>query len=150
MKNLRYWLALLMLQAPLVAFASQGAAQQGVPPAPPVSTGGLLQVLLGLAIVLAAIAVTAWILKRMAPGQVAAGGAMRVIGGVALGTRERLVLVEVGETWLVVGVAPGQVNAVHAMPKPAGALIPDVAVNGAPGFQDWLKKALQSRQGSGK
>jgi flagellar protein FliO/FliZ len=69
---------------------------------------------------------------------------MRVIGGVALGTRERLVLVEVGETWLVIGVAPGQVSAVHAMPRPDGIAIPEAQAQ--PGFQDWLMKAMQGRR----
>ena len=43
-----------------------------------------------------------------------------MIGGVALGPKERLVLVEIGETWLVLGVAPGQVNTLHTLAKPEG------------------------------
>lgn len=131
----------------MLALANQGAAQPGAIPPSPMSIGSLLQVLVGLAVVLAAIAGTAWLLRRMAPGQVTAGGSMRVIGGVALGTRERLVLVEVGDTWLVIGVAPGQVRAVHSMPRPAGVTIPEGAGQGSAGFQDWLMKALQNRQG---
>ena len=54
----------------------------------------------------------AWLLKRFARGSWSLpAGAIKVIGGVAVGQRERVVVVEVGGTWLVVGVAPGQVRA---------------------------------------
>lgn len=86
-------------------------------PSSPVSMGGVLQVLFGLAVVLGTVAGAAWLLKRLAPGQVSAGGAIKLIGGIAVGPKERVVVVEVGDTWLVVGVAPGQVNALHNMPR---------------------------------
>ena len=44
-----------------------------------------MQVMLGLGLVLAAIAATAWLLKRLSPGQVTAAGSLRVVGGVAIG-----------------------------------------------------------------
>lgn len=78
----------------------------------------LFQVMLGLALVLAAIAGTAWLLKRLTPGQVAASGVMRVVGGVAVGPKERVVLVDVADTRLVLGVAPGRVTMLCQMPRP--------------------------------
>lgn len=121
------------------------AAEAPAPIASPVSFGGMLQVLTGLGLVLAAVVATAWLLRRFSPGQIGAGGAVKVIGGVALGPKERLVLVEIGETWLVLGVAPGQVNALHTLPKPEG-----VAVEAPPGggnpFSAWLKQAMQGRK----
>ncbi|MDA8383599.1 MAG: flagellar biosynthetic protein FliO [Betaproteobacteria bacterium] len=113
--------------------------------APVVSAMGALQVLAGLALVLAAIVGTAWLLKRFVPGQRWAGGALRVVGGVLVGPKERVVLVEIGETWLVLGVAPGRVNALYTLPKPkdyeAGpSAQPEAA------FPAWLKRALQGRQ----
>jgi flagellar protein FliO/FliZ len=81
-----------------------------------VSAGSLLQVGLSLLLVLAAIAAVAWAAKRLNPAQTGSGGpgsALRVISATAVGQRERVVLVEVGATWLVVGVAPGQVSS-HA------------------------------------
>ncbi|BCB26178.1 hypothetical protein SKTS_10640 [Sulfurimicrobium lacus] len=96
------------------------AAPAQTPPAlpvSPVSIGGVLQVLFGLIVVLGTVAGAAWLLKRLAPGQVSAGGAIKLIGGIAVGPKERVVVVEVGDTWLVVGVAPGQVTALHNMPR---------------------------------
>ncbi|MCX7628585.1 MAG: flagellar biosynthetic protein FliO [Methylophilaceae bacterium] len=78
-----------------------------------------LQMLLGLGLVLALIAATAWLLRRLAPGQVAGRGDLRVVAAVAVGPKERVVLVDVGETRLVLGVAPGSVTRLHEMPRPA-------------------------------
>lgn len=136
-----------------ILMVSFGAAAQTVSqaapqiPASPVSFGSLLQVLFGLGLVLAAVAGTAWLLKRLAPGQVGVGGVVKVVGGVAVGPKERLVLVEIADTWLVLGVAPGRVSAVHNMPKPQG--LPAVGAATVPegGFASWLKQATQRRQG---
>jgi flagellar protein FliO/FliZ len=79
----------------------------------------LVQVLFGLGLVLAAIGGTAWLLRKLGPGQVAASGSLRVVGGVAVGPKERVVLVDVGDTRLVLGVAPGHIATLHQMPRPA-------------------------------
>ena len=109
----------------------------------------MLQVLLGLGLVLAAVAGSAWLLRRFSPGQIGAGGAVKIIGGVALGPKERLVLVEIGGTWLVLGVAPGQVNTLHTLAKPpeGGALAVEVpSGEGGHSFSTWLKQAMQGRK----
>ena len=81
------------------------------------SSGSMLQVILGLGLVLAVMAGSAWLLKRFGGLQQRSGGGIKVIGGSAVGQRERVVLVEVADTWLVIGVAPGHVTALHSMPK---------------------------------
>lgn len=117
----------------------------GAEPTPPVSTGGaLFQGLVGLLIVLATLAVFFWFLRRFSPGQTGAQGAVKVVGGVMLGPRERLVVVEVGETWLLLGVGGGQVNTLHTLPRPAG-FVPSPQ-NPMPGFADKLKELISKRQ----
>lgn len=109
---------------------------------------GGLQVLFSLGIVLAVIVGAAWLLRRFSSGQMGAGGVVKVIGGVALGPKERLVLVEVGETWLVLGVAPGQVSALHTLVRPEGGVhAAEAPSSGEHGFSVWLKKAMQGRKG---
>jgi len=39
-----------------------------------------------------------------------------VVSSVMVGQRERVVVVEIGDAWLVLGVAAGQVRALHTMP----------------------------------
>ncbi len=112
---------------------------------PALSTGSaLLQGLLGLLLVLAALMAFFWFLRRYSPGQTGAQGVVKVVGGVMLGTREKLVVVEVGDTWLLLGVGGGQVNTLHTLPRPDG-------VGAAPvndplsGFSDKLKEVLHRR-----
>lgn len=143
-----YLISVLFLYLP----ASALAAQTHVAP-PPVSIpspplGGLLQVLLGLAVVLSAVWATAWLLRRFSPGQSAAGGALRVVGGVMIGPKERVVVVETGETWLLLGVAPGQVNLLHSMPRPEGVEAPQPSEFQGKNFGSWLKQAMQGRHGA--
>ena len=86
--------------------------------APAVSTAGsLLQVFIGLVAVLLLIAGAAWVAKRLGVAQIGASNLLRVVSSASVGTRERVVVVEVGESWLVVGVAPGSVNALMTLPK---------------------------------
>lgn len=93
----------------------------------------LFKVLLALILVLGAIFGVAWLLKRLAPAS-QAGGLMRVLGSVSIGPRERLVLVEIDQTWFVLAVATGSVSTVHTMPR-------QVALLGAPREQvsGWLR-----------
>jgi flagellar protein FliO/FliZ len=72
---------------------------------------------------------------------------MKVLGGVAVGPRERLVLVEVGETWLIVGVAQGQVNAVHTMTRPADFSPQSSSMPVSSSFAERLKQMLGSKRG---
>jgi flagellar protein FliO/FliZ len=84
---------------------------------PDVSTG-IIQVTFGLFIVLLIIGAAAWFTRRFGHFQTTAGGALRIIGGLHLGTRERLVVVQVGDEQLLLGVAPGRVSTLHVLAKP--------------------------------
>ena len=131
----------LFLLLPLIAHAVD--ALPGTP-----SFGGLFQVFIALIVVIAAIAGSAWLMRRFGPTQMGPGGAMRVIGGVMIGPRERLVLVEVNDTWLIIGVAPGHVSSVHSMPRPPHAEQTTQAMLNQPAFGDWLKEAWRKRGGA--
>jgi flagellar protein FliO/FliZ len=132
----------------LAAHASvSAAAGSALPEASGLSSA--LQVVLGLAAVMGAIAVAAWLMRKYAPGMRGAGGLVRVVGGVMVGPRERVVVVEVAGTWLVLGVTGTQVNALHALPRPEG---PDgqaaagAAEPPAGGFEARLARVLRGRQ----
>jgi flagellar protein FliO/FliZ len=109
------------------------------------SSGSVLQVIFSLLLVLAAVFVVGWILKRINLPQHGAGNALKVISGVAVGQRERIVLVEVNDTWLVVGVAPGQVNALHSMPKGTLPSVQNADAGVDNKFQGWLKQMMEKR-----
>ena len=109
------------LVAALAFWPVLGAAAEAPAVLPSTGTSGLLQMLLGLAVVLGVIAGTAWLARRYLPGGARSGGPVKVVGGTLVGPRERVVVVEVDDTWIVVGVTPTQVNALHTLPRPAHA-----------------------------
>ena len=116
------------------------------PPSTVLPEGGMLQMMVGLLLVLAVIVAIAWLLKRFALNHGTPNGNIKVIAGAAVGQRERVVLVEVNGTWLVLGVAPGQVRTLHTMPKghsePSSETTP---ISPRKGFQDWLQQMTDKR-----
>lgn len=128
---------------PVFAALPGSALAQAASAALPETGAGLLQVLAGLAAVIAALLGGLWLLKRLSAPRGAAAGTLRVIAGAAVGARERVVLIEVGETWLVVGVAPGQVSALHQMPR--GQLPAAPAAAAGKDFGAWLKQMTERR-----
>lgn len=103
----------------------------------------LLQLVLGFGIVLAMLFGCLWLLKRISAPRGSAAGAIRVLSGAAVGPRERVVLVEIGEQWLVLGVAPGHVSKLHELPK--GSLPDGDHKTTTPDFSAWLKRTLERR-----
>jgi flagellar protein FliO/FliZ len=110
---------------------------------PPVAgIGGLGEVTLALAVVLAAIFALAWLVRRL---RLATGraGPLAVLAEVRLGPKERAVLVKVGAAQLLVGVAQGQVNTLHVLAEPvevAGSGAREVAER--PSFRAVLLRSL--------
>ncbi len=134
----------------LALFASCLETAVAAPPAGAASAmpaGSVVQVVLGLAAVLALVGAAAWLLKRFSPLRGTASGLIRVIGGAAVGQRERVVLVEVGGTWLLVGVAPGQVRALHTMPRTESAIAPGppTPALAEAGFATRLRRMMEKR-----
>ncbi len=111
--------ARLLVPLSIALPALAAAAEQKRPAIPePLGTGSLLQMIVALAAVLAAIGLLTWAMRRFGSLQSGAGGGVRLIGGISVGNRERVVLVQVGEQQLLIGVAPGRVNTLHVLEKP--------------------------------
>lgn len=83
--------------------------------------GLLLQLTLGLAVVLAAVVGLSWLLRRHALPR---GGAIQVVGGLPLGTRERLLLVEVEQSRLLLGITATQIQTLHVFPASSSSSPP--------------------------
>jgi flagellar protein FliO/FliZ len=77
------------------------------------------QALFGLIAVLAVIAALAWLARRFAPAASARGALLKNIAALTLGPRERVVVVEVADTWLVLGVTAQQISTLHTLPRTA-------------------------------
>lgn len=99
--NSLFYILVVMLLPSMAIAASE---------APISPTGGVFKMMIGLAVVLAVMAAITWVLKRMVPGVGNKQSVIRIVGGVSVGSRERVVVLEVSGRWIVVGVAPGQVS----------------------------------------
>jgi len=106
------------------------------------SAGSLLQVVFGLLVVMGLLAGALWFLKRMGGGRFAPSSVVKIVGGVSVGNRERVMVVEVADQWIVIGVAPGQVSTLASMPRQEQ---PAQAAPGVPNFSAWLKQTIEKR-----
>jgi flagellar protein FliO/FliZ len=89
---------------------------------PSLGFGAVLQTLLGLAIVIAFVFGCAWLARKFGVAGTKRTGLVKVIGGASLGNKERVSVVEIGDTWLVLGAAPGNVRLLHTMPAGSAEL----------------------------
>ncbi len=74
------------------------------------SSGNLLQMFASLVLVVLLILALAWFLRRLQDQVGANPAAIKLVGGLNLGGKEKVVLIEVAGKTLLVGVAPGCVT----------------------------------------
>jgi flagellar protein FliO/FliZ len=151
--RLRYlWTALFLgaLVGPAMAQVESSrpfAAPSTVTSNAPSGVASLGQVTLALALVLAVIFVAAWLLRRVRGLGRSGTGALDILADLPVGQKERAVLIRVGTTQVLLGVAPGRVTTLHVLSEPV-TITPPTAGSGGPGhperpnFKDLLMKSL--------
>lgn len=144
-------------EAPSGVTAPNMTAANTLHPAPVVMpsgspTGSLLQTLFALILVLGVLGGLAWFLKRYGPKPGGGNANIRMVGSLNLGGRERVLVVEVGGQWIVLGASPGRINALATMPRQEGVdnatatLTAPGATPAAHNFADWLKQTIDKRK----
>ncbi|WP_338765830.1 flagellar biosynthetic protein FliO [Massilia sp. METH4] len=142
--------------APPVATPEQQAAIAGARsatpaalPSPPSAAGSLLQTVVSLALVLAILLGLAWALKRFGPRTVTGGNTVKLVGALSVGARERILVVEVGGQWIVVGASPGRMNALATMPRQEADPADLARQHALPAtnFSEWFKQTIEKRNG---
>ncbi|MGY4491248.1 flagellar biosynthetic protein FliO [Pseudomonas sp. TE3610] len=99
---------------------------------------------LAFAAVVASILLCGWLAKRMRPGHSRPGAHLRLVGSTSVGQRERVVIVQVQQRWLVLGVTPQHISALSEMPVPDDAPVA-ASTPLAPAFAERLAAALKQR-----
>lgn len=102
-------------------FATMGALMPGWAWAAPDTAGSLFTVLLSLGLILGGFIAVAWFARRFLPGM-GTQGAVKVVSSTSVGSRERVVLIEVEDTRLLLGVGGGNVRLLHTLPRPGTVL----------------------------
>jgi len=131
---------LLIIATPLSAEPAKtsleiGAASQDL-------AGSMFKVIGGLFLVILAIFGSAWFYKRFATIQTVSNDALKVIGGIAVSQKDRVVLIQVGDEQLLVGVSPGRVQTLHVLNKPIEVVSSEHKVKAD--FSSQLSSAINS------
>ncbi|MCU7847899.1 MAG: flagellar biosynthetic protein FliO [Candidatus Thiodiazotropha sp. (ex Lucinoma kastoroae)] len=111
------WPLIMLLFSQTLLSAETVEKQVGIKIAP-LGTESLLSTAGGLLLVLGLIIGGAWLFKRYGTLPMGGKGLVRVVGGTSIGTREKVVVVEVENTRLLLGVAPGQIRTLHVLQQP--------------------------------
>src|SRR5689334_1374044 len=90
--------------------AASGTAPSGI--------ASLGQVTVALGLVLALIFVAAWFFRRLRGFGKTGTGALDIVADLAVGQKERAVLIRVGTQQVLLGVAPGRVTTLHVLAEP--------------------------------
>jgi len=139
-----------LLALPLSVLAAEPGATAAAPAAtaPMVNSGvagQLTQLVFGLLLVLGLIFFLAWLLRRLQQaGPAGKGQVIELIGSRALGPRDRLMLVQVGNEQILLGLSPGSITALHVLKEPVE--VPTASEKATPEFAQHLLKILGKDQ----
>lgn len=105
----------------------------------PIEPDGLASLSLTIGLIVVLLWGAVWALRRLRPGAGQSGGDCAVVRALALGPRERLLVVRVGDKQLVVGIGASAVSLLCELQTP---LPPASAIN--PTFAAAIGKAVKS------
>jgi flagellar protein FliO/FliZ len=111
-------------------------------PASPLSIASVAQLALSLAAIVALILAVSWVLKRLKLGVTRSRGDIVVIDQLALGPRERIVLLQVGGSQVLVGVGSGGVVGLTPLATP----IEIRSAPAGPAFAERLRELMRRPQ----
>ncbi len=122
---------------PATVFALAGTAACADEAAPGIPGPG--NAIFALALVVLVIIGAAWLLKRVQPARFAGSALLRIVSSLSIGSRERIVVVEVGEEWLVIGVTAQNITPLHTLPR--STVAPAQTQPAVLPFSAWLSRA---------
>lgn len=138
-------------QAARAASSAPSASAIAGSAVPSLGFGAVLQTIFGLVLVIAVVFGCAWLARRLGLQGGTKNALVKTVGGTSLGGKERVAVVEIGDTWLVLGAAPGNVRLLHTMPAgevPASAAATNPSSPALSGsFGQRFRDALKSEAG---
>ena len=130
-----------LLGLPLSVLAAEPVVATAAVPVAGASVGGqLTQLVLGLLLVLGLIFALAWLLRRVQQAGPRQGQVIELISSRALGARDRLVLVQVGNEQILLGLTPGRITPLHVLKEPVR--VPSATQSATPEFARRLMEVL--------
>lgn len=101
----------------------------------------LSEILLSLVLVLGIIFFSAWLLRRFGKYPGVANGNLRVLGALSVGQRERILLLQVGEEQVLVGVTSSRITTLHQLESPIDTQNNPPAGKASADFKNSLQKS---------
>lgn len=101
------------------------------------------QIVISLVLVLLIIFVSAWLLRRYGRFPGVADGNLKVLGALSVGQRERILLLQVGDEQVLVGVTSSRITRLHQLEEPIE--VKDNAPVSSP-FAQRLQEALKPKE----
>jgi flagellar protein FliO/FliZ len=100
----------------------------------------------GLLMVLSVFFLCVWGVRKLSGLTVGGAEKMRVVGGLSLGLREKVILLQVGKKQLILGVTPGRIETLHVLEGDDCLLKEETASAAAEtGFAQKLLQAIKAR-----
>jgi len=111
-----------------------------------VASGDIAAWGMGLLIVLSVFFLCVWGVRKLSGLTVSGAEKMRVLGGLSLGLREKVILLQVGKKQLILGVTPGRIETLHVL-EGDDCLIKEetVSTTAETGFAQKLLQAIKAR-----
>jgi len=137
------WSGLLLCCIVPTCFAVFGA-EASKATAKTVAAGDIAAWGLGLLVVLSIFLLCIWGIKRLNEfhGQ---AEKMRVVGGLSLGMREKVMLLQVGKKQLILGVTPGRIETLYVLEGDDCLPREDASTTSGSGFAQKLMHAMKTR-----
>jgi len=140
---------LLALLFPLSVLSNETVAVE-LQKAPSVmGFGNIVQIIAGLFVVLMMIMGAAWMMKRYGGLGGVSNADLKIVAGISVGQREKIVVVQAGDTQVLVGIAPGNIQTLHVLENNINTgdrtNVKGSSVDGINGFMKHLKQQVKKR-----
>ena len=129
----------MLLLARLPAVAAP-ALEQSAQSSPPVGIPGVLGFGVSLILVIVAILVVGWLYAQMRGVRGASSNVINILASQSLGSKEKIVLVEVGDKQIVVGMTAAHLQTLHVFEEP---VVSSAERAGNSAFAERLLKTLK-------
>ena len=106
----------------------------------------LVRVILSLAAVLAIFVLGATVFKKYMGGTIKQNTSIRMIGGLSIGAKEKLVVVEAGKVNLLLGVSANGINKLHTFSENEFENAKQDSSQTTPSFASHLEKLIGNKQ----
>ncbi len=108
----------IFLSSPVFAKENPLSKASSINETEPFALANIMQMLAGLAFVVVLILLLGWFYRRFGTPSISNNSNFRIIAGLSMGQRERVVMLQVGDHQILLGVGPGHIEKIHVFDEP--------------------------------